>query len=95
MFDIDLDLTGWDIYITISQSKEHTFTFTEDIDVIPTQLGCSLLLTLEQEDTLKFRSGRAYAQVRAVNDEGVAVRTNMMEMWVDEILLQGKIPKVD
>ena len=90
-FDIDIDLTGWDIYVTISQSQEHKFTF-RDIDVVSTKTGCTLLLTLEQEDTLKFRTGKAYAQVRAVNDEEVAVRTNIMELWIDEILLDGKIP---
>lgn len=93
VFEIDLDLTGWDVYVTISQSKGKVFTFN-DVDVATSSYGCTVTVELTQEDTLKFAAGKALAQVRAVNtDEDIAVKTNTMELWIDQVLLDGVIPQ--
>lgn len=92
-FDIDLDLTGWDVYVTMTQSKAHTFTF-KPTTIEKTALGCSIYIDLTQEDSLKFIPGRGYAEVRAVNTDGVAVRTiDPMEFWIEDTFLDGVIPR--
>lgn len=91
-FDVDLDLTGWDYYVTFEQgSREIT---RKDAEVIPAnEGGCQMLVRLTQEETLAFKAGvKGKAQIRACKD-GDAVASTVFEFPVHDVLLDGEIPQ--
>ena len=89
----DLDLTGWDIYVTFEQ-KKYEFTVS-DCEVIATDTGCRVEVELTQEQTLGFKGSDegvpAAVQVRAYKD-GKAEATSKFMFDVFEISLDGEIP---
>lgn len=90
-FEVDLDLAGWDVYITFEQGA-HEVTRREPEVVPANDGGCICSVELTQAETLAFRQGRAKAQLRAVKD-GTAVASTVFEFDVGDILLDGEIPQ--
>lgn len=87
--DCDIDLTGFTIFLTIKQADEE-LTLTPSVTA--TQTGCTLAVTLTQEQTLGFKSRQpASMQIRAVNAAGLAVASNIMQVDVGMILRNGVI----
>ena len=89
-FDVDTDLTGWDVYITFKQRKVELTR--KEPEITPTNDGCVCTVELTQAETLKFKEGKALAHLRAVKD-GTAVASTIFEFSVGEILLDGEIPQ--
>lgn len=90
-FDIncDVDLTNFTIYVTLKQGQKE-FTFTPSVEA--TQTGCTLSVTLTQEQTLEFNTKMAAAmQVRAVDASGLAIASNIMSVDIGAILREGVI----
>lgn len=87
--DCDVDLTGYTIYLTLEQgSNELTLT----PECTASQTGCTLSVTLTQEQTLSFKdNGRAAMQIRAIDQAGLAVASNIMMVDVGKILKDGVI----
>ena len=93
-FEVDLDLTGWETYITFEQrSREIT---RKDAAIVPANEGegCIAEVELTQAETLSFKPGLAHAQLRAVKD-GKAVASTIFDFEVTDVLLGGEIPQVD
>ena len=90
----DLDLTGWDIYVTFEQ-KKYEFTVS-DCAVVPTDTGCQVEVELSQAQTLGFKGSdegvEATVQVRAYKD-GKAEATSKFTFDVYEVSLDGEIPQ--
>ena len=90
-FDItcDIDLTGYTIFVTIKQgSIQLDLTHT----VESTETGCTLSVTLTQEQTLMFSDRpNAAMQIRAIDVSGLAVASNIMAIDVTNILREGVI----
>ncbi|MBQ9021567.1 MAG: hypothetical protein IJ113_06095 [Eggerthellaceae bacterium] len=89
-FEVDLDLTGWDTYITFEQRKVEITR--KDAAITPSNEGCIAEVELTQAETLAFKPGAAQAQLRAVKD-GEAVASTIFDFEVGEILLDGEIPQ--
>ena len=89
-FEVDLDLTGWDVYLTFEQRK-YEFTH-KDVVITPSNEGCIVETSLTQEETLAFKPGAAKVEIRACKDNK-AVATDEFEFEVYDILLDGEIPQ--
>lgn len=87
--DCDVDLTGYTIFLTLEQGTNE-ITLTPDCEA--TQDGCKLFVTLTQEQTLSFRGDmKASMQIRAVDQSGLAIASNIMTVDIGRILLEGVI----
>ena len=85
----DGDLAEYEhIYVTIKQGeKELTkiFAGSDSVDGV-------LHVTLTQEDTLMFADNeKAKVQLRCITADGIAVATNIVRIYVGEILKEGVI----
>ena len=89
-FEVDLDLTGWDTYITFEQRKVEITR--KNPAITPTNDGCIAEVELTQAETLAFKEGTAKAQLRAIKD-GEAVASTEFDFEVFGILLDGEIPQ--
>lgn len=90
-FEVDLNLTGWDVYVTFEQRK--TEVTRKEPEIVPgNDGGCICSVELTQAETLGFKAGQAQAQLRAVKD-GTAVASSIFKFDVGEILLDGEIPQ--
>ena len=89
-FEVDLDLTGWDTYITFEQRKVEITR--KNPAITPSNGGCIAEVELTQAETLAFKVGPARAQLRAIKD-GEAVASTVFDFEVREILLEGEIPQ--
>lgn len=89
-FEVDVDLTGWDVYVTFEQRKAEITR--REPQIAPTETGCTCSVELTQAETLRFREGRAEVQLRAVKD-GIAVASDVFAFDVGRILLDGEIPQ--
>lgn len=93
-FSTEIDLSGFRIYITYSQSGKEIFTKTnEDCEIT----GDKIVVKLTQADTLKLaaggsvRSANVKMQIRYVTPSGDAGASNVMTATVDDILKDGEI----
>lgn len=94
-FEVDMDLTGWDTYITFEQGKgqKRVEITHKEPEITPgNDGGCIASVELTQAETLSFKPGPASAQLRAVKN-GTAVASTIFEFDVGEILLDGEIPQ--
>lgn len=82
----DIDLTEYSVWVTFEQG-------TVQKDFIPTKSadGKELEVTLTQEDTLAFSKGDVKIQIRAVDEGGTAIASNIMTAKVNELLKEGVI----
>lgn len=83
------DLTGTHIYVTLKQSG--TEITVENPECTATETGCTLVLTLTQEQTLQLHSGRVEIQVRWIDSLGTAHATTVQTLDVAKILKEGVI----
>lgn len=79
------------MYVTIEQSTLQITKTGDDIEVYPTEDGCTVALFLTQEETLKFAQGSARLQIRWITSDGVAQASPIKNISVDPILLEGVI----
>ena len=87
--ECDVDLTGYTIFVTLEQGNKE-FTLTPECEA--TEDGCVLSVTLTQEQTLVFNDrGAASMQVRAIDQAGLAIASNIMPVDIGKILLDGVI----
>lgn len=86
---IDMDLTGWTCYVTLRRS---TIAINLEADRLEVTGGeqSTVRFSLTQEESLRFRPGKADVQLRAIKD-GVAVATDIATVKVGRILRDGEI----
>lgn len=89
----DYDLTTLkSIYITIKQKEIYTLTkklTDQGVDVVSEH---EIDVYLTQEETLKFRPGIAFVEIRAVDKDGnVVASEEPQELQIGMILLDGVI----
>lgn len=90
--ECDVDLTGYTIFVTLEQGNRE-LTLTPECET--TEDGCVLSVTLTQEQTLVFDDrGTASMQVRAIDQAGLAIASNIMTVDIGKILLDGVIEYV-
>ena len=87
---LDADLTGWDVYVTISQGSKRITK--NDPQIAATQTGCKVTCAFTQAETLSLRRGAACVQVRAIAEDD-AVATEIVEIEIGDVLLNGEIPR--
>lgn len=85
------DLTGCAIYATIKQGQNLITKTNEDLTVEAVGSDTAISYGLTQEDTLSLTQGKASIQIRWIDSEGVALATNISEIQIDGILLDGVI----
>ena len=85
----DINLSEYTVFVTLKQgniSKDFT-PYVEDY---------TLSVYLTQEDTLAFEGQKnVQIQVRAIDQSGNAIASNIMTTKVDEILKEGVIANAD
>lgn len=83
------DLTSYkSIYVTFKQMPSVLIEKTiEEIDVNPD----SVTIQLTQEDTLQFQPGAVMVQLRAVDESGMAIASNITTIQAERILKEGVI----
>lgn len=87
--ECDVDLAGYTIFVTLEQGNKE-LTLTPECEA--TEDGCVLSVTLTQEQTLVFDDrGAASMQVRAIDQAGLAIASNIMPVDIGKILLDGVI----
>ena len=89
-FEVDADLTGWDVYISFEQYNHEILTKREP-EIEAKGSGCVCSVELTQADTLDFKTGAACAQIRACKD-GSAVSSTYFDFEVCDVILDGEIP---
>lgn len=87
-FDVDIDLTGATVIVSYEQNGNIVLEKTGD-DLTVTQ--DSITLSLSQEDTLKFRTGEVYIQIRYVFPEGSADASDIIRTTFERIIHDGVI----
>lgn len=65
-FNLDHDITGWDVNISIGVENSPQLVINNP-EVIPTEGGCKVRTTLTQAQTLAMPTGVAYVQLRAAD----------------------------
>ena len=91
-FTSDIDLTGATVYVSYEQDDRMVIDKAgDDVIVEATESGCLIKVRLSQEETLRFRPGRAYIQVRYVTAEGTADASNIVEVMIGKIIKDGEI----
>jgi len=91
--NVNVDLTEARVYVTYKQrgsvivernNEEETNTLTIDSE--------SVVLTLTQEETLKFYTNeKVDIQIRAVFEDGTAIASSIVSVYTDKILKDGEI----
>lgn len=85
----DVDLSDYTIFLTLEQGNLE-LTLTPECE--STQTGCTLSVTLTQEQTLAFNDRmRASMQIRAIDENGQAIASNIMSVDIGRILKEGVI----
>lgn len=85
------DLTGCKVYATLKQGN-YTLTKTGNNLTITTMGGNTCVtFTLTQAETLELKRGSASVQIRWIDSNGIALATDIQEINVDIILLDGVI----
>lgn len=91
-FTVNLDLTGWDTYVSFGQHHRE-LARVEDPQIEPVPGGCVISGRLSQEQTLLFKAGDGTAQVRAYKD-GIAAASNPKYRFkIYDVIMDGTIPK--
>ena len=85
------DLTDCTIYATIRQGANVLTKTGEDLTVEAVGSDTAISYGLTQQDTLSLTQGKASVQIRWIDSEGVALATNISEIQIDGILLDGVI----
>lgn len=88
-FQVDTDLTTASvIYITYDQDEKPVVEKTgSDI----TATSSTLVVTLSQAETLRFRDGRVRIQIRARFPDGSAIASNVITTTAEAVLKEGEI----
>lgn len=82
------------VWITISQDGRPIINKDlddEGVEIIDTEDGSQITLTLTQEDTLALTTGPAELQVRALMVDDTAAASNIARLSVTRILRDGVI----
>lgn len=92
-FNVNRDLTEARVYLTYKQrgsvivernNEAETNTLTID--------ATSVLVTLTQEETLKFYANeKVEIQIRAIFSDGTAIASTIVSAYTDKILKDGEI----
>lgn len=90
-----VDLTGFIFYVTISQ-KNGRIKLTlsdDDVEFEYSNNKSIVSVALTQEDTLMFdaKEKTAKVQMRGINSSGIAIKSAIKEIEVDEVLFGGVI----
>lgn len=91
IFNLNFDLTDATVYVTYSQKGKVIVEKTNQ-DLIITE--DSVVVSLTQEDTLKFAVGDVEVQLRYVKSDGTADASNIMTVSATKILKDGLISYV-
>ena len=91
VFTLDLETALLkSIYLTLQQGTLQVTKTGEEMRLL--EDGCSVAVTLTQEETLQFVAGQFVSvQVRAVTQNGEAVATNILDVPMEAVLLDGVI----
>jgi hypothetical protein len=88
----DCDLTGSTVFVTLKQqSRMLTKSGGQVFVAYDESVGTLLTVRLEQEDTLRFKDGRAEIQVRWITSTGDAWGTDVEKIDVNKVLLNEVI----
>lgn len=88
IFNLNIDLTDARVYVTYMQKgKVIVEKSNENLDIT----SDSLIVSLTQEDTLKFAPGDVEVQIRYVKADGSADASNIMTISATRILKDGQI----
>lgn len=85
------DLTDCAIYATIRQGSN---TITKTGDALTVEYAgndTAVTFALTQTDTLSLKRGTANVQIRWIDSDGIALATDIADINIDGILLDGEI----
>lgn len=93
MVDVDgVDLTGWTTWVSVRSGRTSLDLTGARVTTEPRDGGCTVAVTLTQEETLRMRDGDSVRiQVRAVSALGEAVATSVATESVGGILMDGEV----
>lgn len=83
-FDINSDLTGADVWLTISQGTKKIVEKSSDDELIVTPT--KITISLSQQETLNFRAGTAEAQIKYIFPNGMTDASDIALLKVGKAL---------
>ena len=90
-FNVDVDLRGSTVYIDYEQNGQIVLEKTgADLDISANKIE----VTLSQADTLAFKPGRVFIQIRYVTALGAADASNIISTTAERIIKDGEITYV-
>lgn len=84
-----VDLSTYTVYLTMHDGKGHQIDFTNSRMTFNEDL--SIDVTLTQEETLTFSGVTVYAQIRAVNQDGLSIGSDIVSTNLEQIIKEGVI----
>ena len=92
----NFDASPMNVYVTISQGANKQVTLTGDrLDVQAVQeegvYNSTIEFRLTQSETLKLGRGTAEVQVRFINEDGIALATEIKNLDINPILYEKVI----
>lgn len=91
LIDIDMDLTGWDYWLTFSHRYGKLTKTSDECLFTPEGEGGTVSVTLSQEETLSFPEGGIVRVQLRMRRGDRAVATDIASVRTEEILLEGVV----
>lgn len=85
------DLTDCAVYATIRQGTNIITKTGEALTIEAVGNDTAVTFGLTQQDTLGLTKGKANVQIRWIDADGVALATDIADIQIDGILLEGEI----
>ena len=94
-FTVPMDLHNATVYVSYEQDKRVVVEKTnDDLTFDSGESGYTISLTLSQEDTLAFRPGDVFIQIRYVFANGDADASSIIKTSAERIIKDGVITHV-
>lgn len=85
------DLTDKAVYVTFEQSGRRLTMTGNELGIDCDGTDSAIAIRLSQQQTLSLRDGAAKVQVRFISEDGTAKATEIKEVTVRRVLLEGVI----
>ena len=94
ILNVDTDLTGKTVYVTISQLRNRLTLTGDDLTIAASGGASTIAIRLTQQQTLGLAVGKAEIQVKYIASDGTTQATNIAPITVDRALLERVVEYV-
>ena len=94
ILNVNADLTGKTVYVTISQLLTRLTLTGDDLTIAVSGGASTIAIRLSQQQTLGLAVGKAEIQVKYIGSDGTTQATNIAPITVDRALLERVVEYV-